>query len=508
MDNDYLAADHQLPSSTTPPLHLLIIFFFLAAAAGTKILIKRKTSNSSTQQLPPGPWKLPIIGNLHQLLGAQPPHRRLMDLARKHGPLMHLQLGETSNVVVSSPELAKEILKTHDLNFANRPLYPVARILSYDARDMAFAPYGDYFRHIRKVTSEELLGRRRVKSLRPVISSYQGVVVNLCRMLDALGNTLICRVAFGKMTPKQQEAFLPLKEEMVKAYGGFGLGNFFPSSKLIRLLSGTERAATKLHKEMDAMLESIVGEHMATRKARSDDLLDVLLNLMEEEEKNQELGFSITIVEIKAIILDVILSGSDTSTGTVAWVMSELMRHPRVMEKAQGEVRQTFDAKGMPIDEAGIEELNYLKAVVKETFRLRPITPLLVPRECREAVVVGGYQIPEKTRVMVNSLAIGQDSRYWTDPEKFSPERFVDLPEIDHRGTCFEFLPFGAGRRMCPGMTFGSTVIELLLANLLYHFDWQLPDGIEPRDVDMSEKFGLALRKEHDLHLIPIPYYP
>ncbi|CAI0374775.1 unnamed protein product [Linum tenue] len=487
MDNDYLAADHQLPSSTTPPLHLLIIFFFLAAAAGTKILIKRKTSNSSTQQLPPGPWKLPIIGNLHQLLGAQPPHRRLMDLARKHGPLMHLQLGETSNVVVSSPELAKEIL-----------------ILSYDARDMAFAPYGDYFRHIRKVTSEELLGRRRVKSLRPVMEAEiadlvtalrnsKGVVVNLCRMLDALGNTLICRVAFGKMTPKQQEAFLPLKEEMVK---------------LIRLLSGTERAATKLHKEMDAMLESIVGEHMATRKARSDDLLDVLLNLMEEEEKNQELGFSITIVEIKAIILDVILSGSDTSTGTVAWVMSELMRHPRVMEKAQGEVRQTFDAKGMPIDEAGIEELNYLKAVVKETFRLRPITPLLVPRECREAVVVGGYQIPEKTRVMVNSLAIGQDSRYWTDPEKFSPERFVDLPEIDHRGTCFEFLPFGAGRRMCPGMTFGSTVIELLLANLLYHFDWQLPDGIEPRDVDMSEKFGLALRKEHDLHLIPIPYYP
>ncbi|CAI0456055.1 unnamed protein product [Linum tenue] len=481
------------------------------------IIMKRSLSSSSSKAAtPPGPWKLPLIGNLHQLaIGSSLPHRRLAELARQYGPLMQLQLGEIPTVIVSSAEWAKEFMQAHDLNFASRPFIPAANIIFYGGRDIGFSPHGPYWTKMRKIVAMELLGARRTKMLRPIMEEEMAKLVglintkptiNLTEMMLSLGNSITCRAAFGKIQ-KQEEVFLPFIKHFMKTLGGFNLVDLFPSSNLLRLLvtAVAERKLKKVHSAADAIMETIINDRIAKRlstaaAARNDDedLLCVLLNLKDTD----DLGFT----EIKAVILDMFLAGSDTWTITVEWAMSELMKHPRVMEKAQREVRKVFNGKGV-IDEASIDQLQYLQFVLKETLRLHPPGPLAIPRESKETVVVNGYLIPAKTRVFVNVWAINRDPRHWTGPEVFEPERFLNS-SVDFRGVDFHYLPFGAGRRMCPGMHYGLALVHLALANLIYHFDWKLPHQMKPEDLDMSERFGIEVKRQNNLFLIPTPYKP
>jgi len=181
--------------------------------------------------------------------------------------------------------------------------------------------------------------------------------------------------------------------------------------------------------------------------------------------------------------------------------MSELVKNPKVMEKAQSEIRRVFGEKGH-VDEANLHEVKYLKSIIKETLRLHPPVPLLLPRECSERCEINGYEIEAKSKVIVNTWAIGRDPNYWSDAEKFFPERFLDC-SVDYKGADFQFIPFGAGKRMCPGITFGIANVELLLANLLFHFDWKMPNGNKCEELDMTESFGLSVRRKQDLYLIP-----
>jgi cytochrome P450 len=199
-------------------------------------------------------------------------------------------------------------------------------------------------------------------------------------------------------------------------------------------------------------------------------------------------------------------AGSETSSGVVLWGMSQIIKNPKIMEEAQAEIRRVFDKKGN-VDETELHQLIYLKSIIKETLRLHPTVPLLLPRECRERCRINGYDIPAKTRVAINVWAIGRDQKYWVEAESFKPERFINNP-IDFKGTDFEYLPFGAGRRMCPGITFGLPNIELPLAQLLYHFHWKLPNEMKNEDLDMTESFGITLRRKNDLCLIPFTRCP
>ncbi|CAN1220932.1 Cytochrome P450 71D10 [Linum grandiflorum] len=180
--------------------------------------------------------------------------------------------------------------------------------------------------------------------------------------------------------------------------------------------------------------------------------------------------------------------------------MSEMLLNPQVMERAQSEVRRVFMGKST-VDESLLHELHYLKALIKETLRLHPPSPLLMPRESSEACEIKGYNIPCKSRVIINAWAIQRDSDYWPD------QRFLESP-LDYKGSEFHFIPFGAGRRMCPGVLFAQANVELSLANLLFHFDWKLPEGMMTKDLDMSESFGLAVSGKQPLLAVPIPYRP
>ncbi|XXG72383.1 hypothetical protein AAC387_Pa07g1493 [Persea americana] len=203
--------------------------------------------------------------------------------------------------------------------------------------------------------------------------------------------------------------------------------------------------------------------------------------------------------------MNILVAGTDTGSATLTWAMTELVKNPKVLKKAQDEVRRVIGRKNK-VEESDILQLQYLKLVVKETFRLHPPTPLLLPRETIRHCKIDGYDILPKTLVFINAQAIGRDPDCWQHPNEFMPERFMGN-EIDYKGQHFEFIPFGAGRRICPGMLFGTTSVELALANLLYLFNWELPSGTNIEDLDMSEAPGITTHKKYGLLLVATNYY-
>ncbi|KAJ4724222.1 Cytochrome P450 [Melia azedarach] len=496
--------EYQLPSF--PVILSFLLFVFM--------IWKKSKSNQSTLNLPPGPWKLPLVGNMHQLAGSHP-HRGLRELAMKHGPLMHLKLGEVSHFVISSAEAAREVLKTHDLTFAQRPRLLAGRIICYNYTDVAVAPYGDYWRQMRKICTLELLSSKRVQSYRSIreeevsnlitsISSNAGLSVNFSKMIFSLTTDITTRAAFGGRR-EDNEKFKKIFQKIIKLGAGFSLADMFPSVKLLEVLTGIRFELEKIGKEADKIFEKVINEHRSaickrTGEGKPEDIVDVLLHVQE----HGDLQFPLTNDNIKAVVLDMFIGGTETSSTTIEWAMAEMLKNPRVMEKAQTEVRKVFDKKGN-VDEIGLDQLQYLKLIIKETLRLHTPVPLLIPRECRESCKIWGYDIPKGAKVIVNAWAIARDPSYWNEAERFYPERFLDS-SIDYKGTDFEFIPFGAGRRICPGITFGLANVELALAQLLYHFNWKLPNGITKNDLDMTENFGAAVSRKNQLYLIPVPY--
>lgn len=213
---------------------------------------------------------------------------------------------------------------------------------------------------------------------------------------------------------------------------------------------------------------------------------------------------NISFIDKIACFQDVLGAGSDTSARTIDWAISELLKNPEEMKKVQNEVRNMFDKNG-DVDESEIHKLEYLSLVIKEVLRMHLPAPLLIPRENSKLCVINGYEIPSKTKVMINGWALARDPKYWAEPERFNPERFRDST-IQYNGNDFQYVPFGSGRRICPGITFGLTNVEVFLAHLLFHFDWKLPDGKKGEDIDMSELFGATIARKNDLVIIPTMY--
>ncbi|CAN4103481.1 unnamed protein product [Withania somnifera] len=423
--------------------HLVSFFLFMSFL----FLLIQKWRKPKTP-IPPGPWRLPIIGSVHHLTSGLP-HRVLKNLSQKYGPIMYLQLGK-------SPQ----------------PETMMGKIICYNCKDIAVSPCGHYWRHMRKLTVLKLLSAKMVKSFSPIrldelsnlLSSIGSMdlnsPINLVEKLLWFMNASTCRSAFGNQSLSS----------------GFELADLFPSKKFLHGISGMESKLKKARYMIDTVLDNIINVHREKRangksckgESGTEDLINVFLRVME----SGEFPVSLTNDNIKAVILDMFVAGSDTSSSTVIWALSEMMRHPNVMAKAQAEVRKAFKGKKLCDDETDLEKLNYLKVVIKENTQ-----------ETR----IDGFTIPLKSKVLVNVWAIGRDPESWENLECFIPERFEDT-SIEFTGNHFQFLPFD--------------LITLPLAHLLHNFDWKLPEGINARNLDMTEANGISARRESDLYLI------
>nr|QNS29987.1 cytochrome P450 [Nothapodytes nimmoniana] len=480
-------------------------------------------SKNNQKQYPPSPPKLPLIGNLHQL--GLLPHRTLHSLAQQHGSLMLLHLGSQPVLVASSAREAREIMKTHDLIFSNRPRLNIPRRLLYDSKEIAFAPYSEYWRQIKSLCVLHLLSNRRVHSFQSVreeettlmieriresclSDSSPSSLVNLSEEFMSLTNDIVCRIALGRTYGRGDggRKFKKLFGDFAQLLGVFDVGDYIPSLAWVNRFNGLDAKVNTVAKEIDELLEVVVEDHMDHRnrdgkiESGKQDFVDILLDIQDEKKT----GFNFHRDTTKAIILDVFAAGTHTTSTVIDWAMAELLKHPKILKKLQNEVREIAKGKSR-IKEDELDKMHYVKAVIKETMRLHPPVPLLVPRESTQDVKVLGYDIQAKTQVIVNAWAIGRDPLLWQEPEEFQPDRFLNSP-IDFKGFHFELIPFGSGRRACPGITFAMDINELVLTNLVNNFDFALPGGRRGEDLDMVEAPGLTVHKKSPLLVVATPY--
>ncbi|TYH36228.1 hypothetical protein ES332_D13G249700v1 [Gossypium tomentosum] len=491
------------------PLFLSLVLLF-------SLLIWLKPAKKKNLNLPPSPPKLPIIGNIHQL--GMLPHRSLRDLSRNYGSLLLLQLGYNPTVLISSPELVKEIVKNHDIIFSNRPRTTAVDMLFYNCGDMVFAPYGEFWRQVKKISVLELFSHRRVNSFQFVreeevdllISEIRGAClkgesINLSEMLMSVSSNIASRCILSHKSEEEDgcSKFGQLGKRLLVLFTGFCIGDMFPYLRWVDVLTGYIPSMKALSAEFDAFVDHVIEEHRTLevdgQVSNKKDFVSIIMQL----QKDGMYEMDLTRDNIKAILLDMFVAGSDTTTATIEWMMAELLKHPNVMKRVQQEVRTVVGNKSKVVIE-DINKMDYLKCVVKETLRLHPAAPLLAPRRTSASVKLGGYDIPSDTTIIINGWAIHRDPKWWENPEGFIPERFEDSSNIDFQGQDFHFIPFGFGRRACPGMPFGVVTTEYVVANLLYWFDWKLPAGEIPEHLDMTELYGVTCHKKISLRVIPL----
>ncbi|XP_004309993.1 PREDICTED: cytochrome P450 71B34-like [Fragaria vesca subsp. vesca] len=507
-------------------LNTLLQILWLPFLLLLPLLLLLNKNKKPPKHYPPSPPKLPIIGNLHQFTqSGSSPHQNLWRLSKKFGPVMLLHLGRIPTLVISSAEAAKQVLKDNDLNCCSRPSSSGSRKLTYNYLDMGFAPYGEYWREIRKICVLELFSVKRVHSYRAIreeevakmISSISkesasNSCVDLTEKLFAVMGSIAFRVILGTSfegSSFEHDRFHQVLHEVEIMLAGFTAADFFPSKigYLIDRISGKQRQFERVSGELHRFFQQVIDDHLKPGRIQQehDDIVGVLLKIVKEQT-----GFGAAHLghdNIKALLVNLFLGGIDTGAITMLWAMAELAKNPRLMKKAQDEVRSVVGNKGN-VSESDTEELPYLKMIVKESLRLHPPAPLILPRETMAPFKVLGYDVEPKTLVMINDWAISRDPEFWKDPEEFIPERF-DGSSVDFKGQHFEFLPFGAGRRVCPGIYMATTTVELGLANLLYSFDWKLPEGMKEEDINMEETTGelaLTISKKTALNLVPVKF--
>ncbi|XP_004310039.1 PREDICTED: cytochrome P450 71A25-like isoform X1 [Fragaria vesca subsp. vesca] len=502
----------ELINNETLAMILVAIFFIL-------ILYRWSSTSTTTNSSPPSPPKLPIIGNLHQIGSPRSPlHLSLQALSQVHGPLMLLHFGSVPVLVVSSAEAAQAIMKTHDLTFSSRPKSTVFAKLLYNSKDVATAPYGEYWRQVKSICVLNLLSNKRVRSFRGVreeetkammmkIRDSEGGVVNLRDMLLTLTNDVVSRVALGK-SYYSDGVFKELSNEHTELLGSLYVGDYIPWLGWLDRVSGLDASLDRVAKLFDDFLDIVIQEHMdsTVQKAEDEkDFVDVLLELQQQHSP----GFRIDRTSIKGVILDMFLAGTDTIATLAEWTMAEIIKHPKVMSKLQTEIRAVNKGEEDILTEDDVINMHYLNAVIKETLRLHPPLPLIMPRQSTQDVELNGYNIKANTQIIVNVWQIGRDRKSYYKPDEFEPERFLNPnSDISYKGNDFELIPFGAGRRMCPGIQFATTVNEIALANLLHKFDWTLPaaGGVRSEDLDMTETSGITVHKKHPLKAFAAPY--
>ncbi|KAL5562153.1 hypothetical protein UlMin_031900 [Ulmus minor] len=494
-------------------------------------VIKTGINKNKGMFAPEPPGALPFIGHLLQLSNKIPLFRTLADMADKHGPIFIFRLGIHRMLVISNYEAVKECFTTNDIIFASRPKSTHGIHLGYNFAAFGFASYGPYWRSIRKLTMIELLSSRRLETLKHVqVSEIDTFIKDLFTIYKNNGcspakvvisewiehltlNTITQMIAGkryfesnidGEIDEEAQRIGRLIKEFMLIS-GGFVISDLIPVPKWFDL-QGNEKSMKRIGKEIDNLIGSWVEEHSRRRQEGTEsnnkqDFIDVMLSLIEESSVH---GFTRETI-IKATVTTLIIAGADTTAINLTWVLSLLVNNKNTLKRAKEELDQIV-GKQRWVEDSDIKNLVYLQAIVKETLRLYPPGPLGVPHEATEDCEVCGYQIQKGTRLMVNLWKLHRDPCVWDDPEAFFPERFLTSQTgIDASGQHFEFIPFGSGRRSCPGMGFALQVTHLTLARLLQGFEVETP--LES-PVDMTEGLGITMPRATELEVLVTPRLP
>ncbi|KAI8027919.1 Cytochrome P450 76T24 [Camellia lanceoleosa] len=473
-----------------------------------------RSSSAGRAGLPPGPNPFPIIGNILAL--GKRPHESLSNLSKIYGPLMSLKLGTMTTIVVSSPSIAEQVLQKHDQIFSSRTLPNVVQVLNHHKASIVWSSALSPWRNLRKICKEHVFSTRcldanrglRQKKVRELLdyvklSCENGQEVDIGKAaftttLNLLSSTFFS-IDIAHHNSNFSQEFKDLVWALMEIAGKPNIADFLPLFKLIDpqgLQGQTRRYMQRLFDIFDGIINQRLQLRASVSPPTVDDFLEVLLNLGKENDTQ------LSCNDIKHLFLDLFVAGTDTTSSTVEWAMAELLKKPKILAKAQAELKEVICNDGI-VQEADISRLPYLQAVVKEILRLHPPAPLLVPHKAEANVEISGFMVPKNAQVLVNVWAIGRDSSIWLHPDSFVPERFLDL-KVDMRGQDFELIPFGAGRRICPGIPLAYQMVHFMLASLLHSFDWKLGGGMESKDIDMSEKFGITLRKTIPLKAIPI----
>ncbi|XP_076935353.1 7-ethoxycoumarin O-deethylase-like [Bidens hawaiensis] len=484
-------------------LPTIIFFFFLH---GIDLYRKRR--------LPPGPVGLPIIGSLLEI--GPKPHESLAKLAHKYGPFMTIRLGSITSVVASTPDAAREVLQHKDEACSGRLIPDAATALNYhETAILWMSPNNETWQAMRKALNMYLTNKQKLDSLSDLRqnvvnetsdflreSGQKEVPVDIGKLaftvaLSQMSNTFLSQDLITGYESNNINGFRTAVETVMEVLGKFNIADIFPMLKPLDP-QNIRRHAKEAFNWMDEMVDGFVSERLKHRESklpRFGDMLDSLLDYSQENESKFNLK------HVKALIVDLFIAGTDTVSVTITWAMTELLLNPNVLLRLREEVNQIV-GEDEKVQEANILSLPYLHAVINETMRLHTPAPLLAPHKTMTEVKLGNYIVPANTQIFVNSWAISRDPSYWENPLLFMPERFL-TNKLDYKGQDFEFLPFGSGRRRCPGMALGHRMTSLILASFVYYFDWKLPHAKD--EMDMNEVFGLSLQKATPLIAMPIP---
>ncbi|XP_027335242.1 cytochrome P450 82C4-like [Abrus precatorius] len=486
----------------------------------------KKSSEKMKGLQPPEPsGALPLIGHLH-LLGAQTPLARTFGaFADKYGPIFQIRLGAYPALVISNHEAIKECFTTNDKVLASRPKSSHGVHLGYNFAGFGFAPYGTYWIKLRKLTMSELLSARRleflrhvyeseidtlIKDLRMYIGDNMSVKVTISEWLERLTFNMITKMIAGKryfsylqdVDDVEAHGIVKLIKEFMHISGEFVPSDLIPIFGWLPIHGQVLKSMKRIAKDLDTLVGSWVEEHakndpLTNKSWEKHDFIDVMLSVIEDDTVSGHTRDTI----IKANVMNLMLAGSDTTSTTMTWMLAILLKNPHALKRAEEEIEKQV-GRERRVEASDIKNLVYLQAIFKETLRLFPPGPLLVPHEAREDCYIKGYYVPKGTRVFGNVWKLHRDPSLWAEPEKFSPERFINSNGEVDEGHHFEYMPFGMGRRACPGSTFATQVSLITVARLLQAFHFTVPID-EP--VDLREGLGITLPKLTPLQILVRP---
>ncbi|KAA0042853.1 7-ethoxycoumarin O-deethylase-like [Cucumis melo var. makuwa] len=462
--------------------------------------------------LPPGPCGLPLVGYLPFLSGN--PHHKLTHLAKIYGPVYKLRLGPKLCIVLNSPASVKEAFHHQETLFPNRDTTVCALLSGYGGSGIVFAQDEGDWKKLRKIFTRKMISKSnldasyfvRRQEVRKVI---KGVFESVGTQIDigkvSFHATMKSVLAMtwgdsGRLMGEDgvglEEKFREMMDELMVLLGSPNVSDVFPVLGRFDL-QGIGRRTKKVMGVLDGILNFAIEEQRKMGGKGNGEGKGGYLQLLLELQDNEDNSECITNDQLKALLLDIVIGGTETTATTIEWTMAELMQHPNTIKKVKEELKKVIGLNAA-VEEFHFSKLCYLNAVIKETLRLHPPIFLLVPRSLTSSTTLGGYYIPKDSTLYFNLWAIQRDPKTWDNPSKFMPERFIN----NNNDNAMEFYPFGYGKRSCAGVALAERMLMFILASLLHSFDWELPkDSV----IDFKEKFGIVNKKLNPLVAIPTP---